>query len=137
MLRLVRHTEPTMHNLNSETFQAWLQRHFSASEITAIPLFSHKNMVVKVAQDQGSSASGAFRVGIELGDIRCPGRPTRFAPRRWKFGLLLSRNVHTPSEFSARRIIRRGHTGRDLSTSGLTSHKTPKNLCKRDALPLS
>jgi hypothetical protein len=37
-----------MHNLELEAFQGWLQRHFSASETTAIPLFSHKNMVVKV-----------------------------------------------------------------------------------------
>ena len=43
-----RHHRLAMHNLELEAFQGWLQRHFSASETTAIPLFSHKNMVVKV-----------------------------------------------------------------------------------------
>ena len=33
------------------------------------------------------------------------------------------------------RFIRRGPTRRVLSTLGLTSHKTAKNLCERDALP--
>jgi hypothetical protein len=32
-----------------------------------------------------------------------------------------------PREFNARRFIRCGHTRRALSTTGLTSHKTPKN----------
>ena len=40
-----------------------------------------------------------------------------------------------PLEIEVGRFIRCGHTRRDLSTPGLTSHKTPKNLCERDALP--
>jgi len=32
-------------------------------------------------------------------------------------------------------FIRRGQRGRALSIEGLTSHRTPKNLCERDALP--
>ena len=60
-------------------------------------------------------------------------RPTRFAPRRWKFGLLLSGNVHTPREFNARSFIRCGHCRRGVSTLGLTSHKTPK-ICVNETL---
>ena len=32
-------------------------------------------------------------------------------------------------------FIRRGQRGRAVSIEGLTSHRTPKNLCERDALP--
>ena len=32
-------------------------------------------------------------------------------------------------------FIRRGQHDRAVSTEGLTSHRTPKNLCERDALP--
>jgi hypothetical protein len=56
-------------------------------------------------------------------------------PWRWKIGLLLSSNVHTVvrdygggNSFSVR-------TCAPLSSTGLTSHKTVKNLCERDALP--
>ena len=31
-------------------------------------------------------------------------------------------------------FIRRGRRGRAVSTEGLTSHRTPKKLCERDAL---
>jgi hypothetical protein len=69
-------------------------------------------------------------VDLEFGDIRCPESPPVLPPSQWKFGLLLSRNVHKPREFNAPRFIRCGRTRRDLSTLGLTSHKTPKNLCE-------
>jgi len=32
-------------------------------------------------------------------------------------------------------FIRRSQRGRAVSIEGLTSHRTPKNLCERDALP--
>ena len=32
-------------------------------------------------------------------------------------------------------FIRRGQRGCAVSTEGLTSYRTPKNLCERDALP--
>jgi hypothetical protein len=32
-------------------------------------------------------------------------------------------------------FIHRGKRGRAVSIEGLTSHRTPKNLCERDALP--
>jgi hypothetical protein len=38
-------------------------------------------------------------------------------------------------ELKARFFIRRGYTRRTVSILGLTSRKTPKNLCERDALP--
>ena len=64
----------------------------------------------------------------------CGGLPA-LPPDAGKFGLLLSRNVHT----IVRRLIQSNsfsvRTRPDLSISVLTSHKTAKNLCERDALP--
>ena len=64
-------------------------------------------------------------------------RATRFAP-------LAPEIRSTPVQMSPTlvRICGHGisfsvHTCPDLSTLGLTSHKTAKTRCKRDALPLS
>jgi hypothetical protein len=64
-----------------------------------------------------------------------PGRPTRFAPWQWKFGLFVSRPGQIVVRFRDSGNSFSVHTCPALSRTGLTSHRSAKNLCERDALP--
>ena len=63
------------------------------------------------------------------------GRSTRFAPLALEIRSTPVRKCPQASRIYGRRFIRGGYTRRGLSTTGLASHKTQKNLCARDALP--
>ena len=56
-------------------------------------------------------------------------------PWRWKFGLLLSKNVHTVVRIVGSALSFSDRTCPVVSVTVGTSHKTAKNLCERDALP--
>jgi hypothetical protein len=62
-------------------------------------------------------------------------RPPILPPWRCNFSRFLTTLVHTSGELNHWRFIRRVQTSRVPSTLDLTSHKNPKNLCERDALP--
>ena len=55
-------------------------------------------------------------------------------PWRWKFGLLLSRSVHTVVRIVGSALSFSVRTCPAVSIRVGTSHKTAKNLCERDAL---
>ena len=56
-------------------------------------------------------------------------------PLTLKFQSSSDRTSPRGEDFMIGDFIRRGRRGRAVSTEGLTSHRTPKKLCERDALP--
>ena len=61
--------------------------------------------------------------------------PTRVAPLTPKFQSSSDRTSPHIMRIQLPAVYSCDHTRRDLSIIGLTSRKTPKNLCERDALP--
>ena len=81
-----------------------------------------------------------FNLWIIEGCIKPEGRTAtprahKFCPLTLKFQLSSDRTSARDEYFMIGDFIRRGQRGRAVSTEGLTSHRTPKNLCERDALP--
>ena len=62
-------------------------------------------------------------------------RPHPFCPLTLKFQSSSDRTSPRDEDFMIGDFIRRGQRGRAVSIEGLTSHRTSKNLCERDALP--